>query len=310
MRDLLPLDMACRRNYRAGPLNRHRRAPYIPPRHFRPSEVTDEEFDDFIQDKRSFNGTQLATRRIHQNLAVICAKYERSFEGESDIIDMGTLTILKDRGHLAKLPDKVAASFGKCLAIPDPIDPAFSEPPEDYDGKDEPQDEEVHDLEAEENENDTDDSEEDVDDEDGIEEESEADGYEEDSEMTELESEAEEHTRGVLVTRQNILNKGLGGGRTPKSFAETGYSSDHSSVSGYSTPVRRESFSKDIGRIHQQSASTLSSPCKDPGDVLAFFFGLHANVRTPTKNSAPKKSTTPANSPLPNRNQFTPSRRF
>ncbi|GAU99461.1 hypothetical protein RvY_10461 [Ramazzottius varieornatus] len=271
---------------------RRRPAPYIPRRHRLP-EVTDEEFDDFVQDKRSFNGTQLAGRRVRQNLSVICAKYERSFEGECDEIDITTLTVKKDRGHLKTLPDKDASTFGMSLAIPNPIDPAFCEPPEDYDGKEEPNDEDIYDLEEEENEDDADDSDED-DDGDVFEEESGVEGHGGDSEMTELESESEEQHRGYVGAPQNRVSVGIGRKIAPTG-TDNGYScvDDRSSISGYSTPKRRESLgSVDLDRIRQRFASNPSSPRKDSLDPLAVYFGQRVNVRTPTKNSTPTKTRT------------------
>ncbi|OQV20317.1 hypothetical protein BV898_05607 [Hypsibius exemplaris] len=132
--------MASRRN----PV-RHRSSPEIPYR--RPVRrahsnalATDEEYADFQRDERRNNGTELAKRRVLQNLALICEKYGREFkDSDTDIVDLSRMEILRDNGQIRGLKDR-ASHIGDSLAVKDPIDPSYSEAPDDYNAIDEPED--------------------------------------------------------------------------------------------------------------------------------------------------------------------------
>ena len=79
--------------------------------------ATDDEYDRFKQDERSFNGSQMCLRRIEQNLTQICAKFNRPFRnGETDIVDLNAWKIVKDHGQLRGMKDR-ELHIGESLAL-------------------------------------------------------------------------------------------------------------------------------------------------------------------------------------------------
>lgn len=105
-----------------------------------PRAEEDVALDNFRRDKRSIDGASLCMRRAQQNISVICAKYSRSFQNQSDVIDLPSFEIIKNRGYIESLPDHTPEAVGSTLAFQEPIDPSFSKPPPDYTGTDEPAD--------------------------------------------------------------------------------------------------------------------------------------------------------------------------